>query len=59
LRSASSSLELEPAVGARAFDQRRTTAARRARIARQIDRRGAVAREQLAPIGAQDLGDLR
>ena len=52
-------LELQAAVGARAGNQRPRAAARRARVAAEIDRRGAVAREHVAPVAAQDLRDLR
>ena len=50
-------LELQAAVAARAVHERRRAAARRAGIARQIDRPGAIASDELVPVAAQDLGD--
>ncbi len=54
-----SDLELDPAVRARAFDERRGAAARGARVAAEVDLARALARERLAPVAAQQLGKLR
>jgi hypothetical protein len=50
-------LELQAAVGARAFDERQGRAARGARIAAEVHLAGAFAIEQCAPVTAHDLGN--
>jgi hypothetical protein len=49
---------LQPAVGAGALDERLRAAAGWAGFSREIDLAGAFLREHLAPVTAQDLGDL-
>jgi hypothetical protein len=51
--------EDEPAISARAADERLRAAARRTRVAAEVDRRGTLALEARVPLPAQQLGQLR